>query len=129
MIVDSRPSGDVESPSQIAVIVAQASIVPAVVLPPIVGIAAIIDEMIGIDQIPAGGEGQVDAIPILLGDVAHDGVIAGMIGQIEAFAILAEVISLQQVVIAIIGEIDPLGVISSPVSQEVIIPGAVQVYA
>ncbi|MDQ1312876.1 MAG: hypothetical protein QG605_1415, partial [Euryarchaeota archaeon] len=71
MIVNPWPPRDVEFPSQIAVIVPLDSIVPAIVLPPVIGIAAVIDEMIGIDQIPAGGKGQVNAMPILLGGVAH----------------------------------------------------------
>ena len=129
MIVNPRSPRDVEFPTQIAVIIPLDSIVPAIVLPPVIGIAAVIDEMIGIDQIPAGGEGQVNAIPIILGGVAQNGVIAGMICQIEPFPILGEIILLKDVVIAVIREINSLAVVHGPVSQEVVVPGAVQVYA
>ncbi len=52
-----------------------------------------------------------------------------MICQIEPFPFLGEIIFLKDVVIAVIREINSLAVVHGPVSQEVVVPGAVQVYA
>jgi|GEM_PF-2478316 len=49
MSVHARPSRDVKDPAKIAIVVAHAAVVPAVVLAYIVGVAAVIDEMVAID--------------------------------------------------------------------------------
>jgi len=49
MSVHARASRDVKDPAKIAIVVAHAAVVPAVVLAYIVGVAAVIDEMVAID--------------------------------------------------------------------------------
>ena len=47
------PSWNVKDPAQIAVVIADAAIVPAVVLAQVIGIIAVIDEMIFEQEIPS----------------------------------------------------------------------------
>jgi hypothetical protein len=49
MSIHAWPSRDVKDPAQITIVVANAAVVPAVVLAYIVGVAAVIDEMVAID--------------------------------------------------------------------------------
>ncbi len=129
MIVNPRAPRNIKYPSHIAVVIPLDAIIPAVVLSLVIGIAAIIDQMIAIYQVPAGGESQIDAISILLGGVVHYCVIAGVVCQIKAFLIVTEVVVFQEVVIAVIGKINSLGIVHGLVSDEMVVPGAVQIYA
>ena len=86
--VYSWPSRNVEDPSQIAIVVAHAAVVPAVVLAQVVGITAIIDEMVAENQIPARGEGEINAVSILFCRVSDKGVIAAVICQIQSLFII-----------------------------------------
>ena len=91
--IHARPSRDVKDPAKIAIVVAHAAVVPFVVLAYIVGVAAVIDEMVAIDQIPSRGEGEINAISILLCRVTDEGVVAAMICQIESLFVIGNVIS------------------------------------
>jgi len=127
MSVHARPSGHVEDPAQVAVIVADAAVIPVIGEALVVCIIAVVDEMIGKDEIPAGGEGQADSVTVFHRRIVPEGIIAAVIGEMKPFLVIRDVIAHQKVVVAIIVEADAVGVARCRISIQEILPGAVKV--
>jgi len=111
VLVHAWPAWNIKDPAQIAVVVSDAAVVPAVALAHIIGVVAVVDETVAVKEIPSGRECEIYAIDVIHGSVVSDGVIAAVIGQMQTLLVIQDSIALQKVVIAVIIKINASGAV------------------